>query len=65
MTRFDFDGLPLPVFSGGIIPLMRSQSVSLISWRFCIRFFPHLFMEDYSFFYPFVHYLFFKHALGS
>jgi len=31
MSLFDFDGLPLPVFSGGIVFFIRSQSLSLIS----------------------------------
>lgn len=66
ISRFDFDGLPLPVFSGGIVSFMRSQSWSLISWRLIITFQSSLLvLENYPLLCYFVQHLFFRHALGE
>ena len=65
MSRFGFDGLPFPVFSGGIASFMRSQSESLISWRLIIGLLSPVFMEDYATICRFVQLLFFRHALAG
>jgi hypothetical protein len=65
IIRLDFDGLPLPVFSGSNLSRILSQSLSLISWRFCICFLSPVRLGNYAMSFAFVHYLFLRHAIDN